>query len=375
MLDKLGNTKFLTYSATALKSVLGIFFIVSALAKFVSIDSFNIYLFSFGFLSFRLSVIVGWLAISTEILLGVALLSNRHHRFVCLLNVLMLLGFTFFLVYAWFVGRTDSCHCMGELLPFDPIHSILKNAVLLVLLFWVWKYSRRDFRPRWWLVLPAVLLAQGLIVLAGFKGWIRMNFYDLQYSTTLSVIMAVVAVLATFAFSCRRWIEVLMGLVPYVAVFVLCTAACLAPVRGTVPVNADLLSKVINTGGSLADSDLASGRKVLSFYSKSCQYCRRMSETLSMIQKRHNLPFEAFVTVFPSDTVHGLDAFYDTPYAVRFNPTAVSPDEFVNITYGGAPLVVLLDNGSVAETYGSGYVSESKIVEFVSRKQTCQSPQ
>lgn len=366
MHDFLGNKRWAATLASVLKILLGAFFIVSALSKFVSIENFNIYIFSFGFLPFRLSVIVGWLAISTELLLGVALLSNRRHRIVCLLNVLMLIAFTLFLIYAWFVGRNDSCHCMGDLLPFDPMHSVLKNAVLLLLLLFVWKYASREFRPRWWLVLPVVVLAQGVIVLSGFMGWIRMNFFDLQYSTTLAVLMAAVAVIATFRFSRRIWVELLLCLVPYVAVFVLCTAACLAPVSGTIPVNSELLDKTIGPDGALADNGLTDGHKVLSFYSKGCQYCRRTSETISMIQQRHNLPADAFVTVFAGDTIHGLDAFYDTPYAVRFNPMAIPSDDFLRITYGAAPLVVLLDNGKIVETYGSGYISESKIVEFVS---------
>lgn len=353
--------------ATVLKCLLGIFFMVSALSKFVSIDNFNIYVFSFGFLSFRLAVIVGWLAVSTELLLGVALLVNRHHRLVSLLCILMLIVFSLFLVYAWFIGRTDNCHCMGDLLPFDPMHSVLKNAVLLLLALFVWRYADSEWRPRWWLVLPLVLLAQGFIVLSGFRGWVRMNFFDLQYSCTLMALMAVVAVLATFKFSRRLWVEILMCLTPYVAVFILCTAACLAPVRGTIPVNGELLDSTISAEGPLGDRHLTEGHKVLCFYSKSCQYCKRTSETLSMIQKRHDLPSEAFVTAFPADTVHGLERFYDSPYAVRFTISAVPADDFLRITYGNAPLVVLLDNGEVVETYGSGYISESKIVDFLTK--------
>ena len=364
-----GKCKTLTVAATVVKMLLGAFFIVSALAKFVSIDNFNVYVFSFGFLPFRLSVIVGWLAVSAEMLLGIALLSNRHHRVVCLLCSLLLLFFTLFLVYAWFSGRTDSCHCMGDLLPFDPIRSVLKNAVLLVLLLFAWRFADSAWRQRWWIALLAVLAAQGLIVVCGLNGWIRMNYYDLQYSSTLSALVALVALLATFKFTQRAWIEALMSLVPFVAVFILSTAACLAPVRGKVPVNADLLSEIIGDDGTLADSHLTEGRKVLSFYSKRCQYCRRTSETLSMIQKRHDLPVEAFVTVFPGDTIHGLDAFYDTPYAVRFSPRAVQLDDFLRITYGSAPLVVLLDNGTVVETYGSGFISEYRITDFLNNKQ------
>ncbi len=359
------SRRLITVLATVLKCLLGIFFIVSALSKFVGIDNFNIYIFSFGFLSFRMSVIVGWLAVSTELLLGVALLSNRRHRLVSILCLLMLLAFSLFLIYAWFVGRTDSCHCMGDLLPFDPLRSVLKNAVLILLTLVVYYFADREWHPRWWLVLPLVLLAQAFIVLSGFVGWIRMNFYDLQYSCTLAVVMAVVAVLSTFKFTRRLWVEVVMCLVPYVAVFILCTAACLAPVRGSIPVNGELLDATIGGDGPLADRHLTEGHKVLCFYSKSCQYCKRTSETLSMIQKRHDLPYNAFVTAFPGDTIHGLEKFYDNPYAVRFPLAALPSEDFLRITYGSAPLVVLLDDGAVVETYGSGYISESKIVDFL----------
>lgn len=354
-----------TVIATVLKCCLGAFFIISALSKFVSIDNFNIYVFSFGILSFRLSVIVGWLAVSTELLLGVALLLNRHHRLVSLLCTLLLLGFTLFLIYAWFIGRTDSCHCMGDLLPFDPMRSVMKNAVLILLVLFSWRYADTEWRSRWWIVLPAILLAQGLIVLCGFRGWIRMNFFDLQYSSTLAVVLAVAAVLLTFRFAQRRWVELLMCLVPYVTVFILTTAACLAPVRGSVPVNSEILNAVVGERGPLADKHLTEGHKVVTFFSKSCQYCKRTSETLSMMQRRHDLPKEAFVTVFPGDTIHGLERFYDTPYAVRFPLSSVSSEDFLRITYGNAPLVVLLDDGEIVETYGSGFISESKIVEFV----------
>lgn len=354
--------------ATVLKFLLGAFFVFSALSKFVSIDNFNIYIFSFGFLSLRLSIVVGWLAVSTEMLLGVALLSNRHHRLVCLLNLLLLIAFTFFLLYAWFAGRTDSCHCMGDLMPFDPIRSILKNAVLILLVLFAMRYANDSWRQRWWIALPIVLVVQGLIVLCGFQGWVKMNYYDLQYSTTLSVLMAVVAALASLRFSRRLWVEILMCLTPYVAVFILCTAACLAPVHGSVPVNSDKLAATIGMGGALEDCNLTHGRKVVSFYSKSCQYCRRTSEAISMIQQRHDLPKEAFYTVFPGDTVHGLDKFYSSPYAVRFSLLAIPSDDFVQIIYGSAPLVVLLDDGKVCGTYGSGYISETELVEFLKMK-------
>ena len=180
--------------------------------------------------------------------------------------------------------------------------------------------------------------------------------------------MAVVSVIATFAFADRWWVQVLMALTPYVAVFVLCTAASLMPVEGKIPVNTQVLAQATGPGGHLESAHVTEGRKVVGFYSKTCQYCRRTSEKLSVIQERHNLPEEAFVTVFPGDTIHGIVGFYDTPYARKFNLQSVDPDMFLQITCGSAPLVVLLEDGKIVETYGSGYLSESKVVEFLSKK-------
>lgn len=359
--------KALSYTATGLKLLLGVFFMISALAKFVSVDNFNIYVFSFGMLSFRMSVLIGWLAISTELLLGIALLSGRLHRWVCLSATLLLLVFSFFLLYSHFIGRTDSCHCMGDLLPFEPLRSILKNSLLLLLILFVWKFALCDWRPRWWLTLPLVVAAQAFMVLAGYRGWIHMNYYDLQYSSTLMGCCAVVVVLLSFGFSNRWWIQLIMAMVPYVTVFILSTAACLMPVEGSIPVNTAILTQETNEG-QLANANINDGHKVVAFYSKGCNYCRRASEKLSMIQQRHDLPEEAFVTVFPSDTIHGLDKFYDTPYAKRFSLNAVSSDSFLKITCGRAPLIILMNNGKIEATYGSGYLSESEVTKFLTQK-------
>ena len=126
-------SKILNISALALKYFLGAMFIFSALSKFIEIDLLNIYIFSFNIFSLNLSIILGWLLISFELVLGVALLSNRHHRWVCVGNLLLLIAFTLFLIIAQLLGRTDNCHCMGDLLPFSPvaIYSVSYPSVIV----------------------------------------------------------------------------------------------------------------------------------------------------------------------------------------------------------------------------------------------------
>lgn len=357
--------KSLHISADILKMLLGIFFVVSALAKFVAIDNFNIYVFSFGVFSYNFAVIIGWLAVSTELLLGVALITNRHHRWVCLANVLLLLGFTLFLVYAHLLGRTDSCHCMGDLLPFDPVRSILKNAVLLLLLLFVWKFANADRKPRWWLSLILTFIPLVMIVAAGWLGLCHMTFFDLQYVCTLMLCMMVVAVLLSLPCFKHWWLQAIMAVVPYVAMFILSTAANWISIEGDIPYNKGLFEETISSGS--VGHEVATGRKVVGMYSKTCPYCRMASEKLSMIQQRNNLDYDKFVTIFPGDTAEGLAFFYRDSYAIRFNTDLIAVDTFMQITYGQFPLVLLVEDGKPLKVYNQNTLSEHQIVDFINQ--------
>ena len=126
-----GN-KYLQWSALATRMLLGVLFIVSAVAKLVEIDTFELYIFSYHLLPLTLSFLAARLVIVAEMLCGIGLLANIWKRLVDTCTMAMLVVFTLFLGYSALSGRTDSCHCMGSLIELDPVKSIVKNALLIV---------------------------------------------------------------------------------------------------------------------------------------------------------------------------------------------------------------------------------------------------
>lgn len=360
------KNKLPRYTATLLKLFLGAFFVFSALAKFVSIDLLNIYIYSFGIFSLNLSIVAAWLLISLELLLGVALMANKYHKWVCMANLMLLVAFTLFLGYAQLVGRTDNCHCLGELLPFSPVESMLKNAVLIVLLLVVWKYADPQMRIRWWVPLSIMALLIGLMYLSGRRGWVHMTLIDFQYCATLVACMAVVGVVFTTKLGNKLWLQGLLALVPVVAIFVLSVAAGWLHKSNTNMVNEAKLTEAITDDAQLGCAGLGKGRKVLCLFSRTCGYCRIASQKITMIQHRNDLPAEAIVTAFPGEDTVGIAAFYQNG-AQRYQEYLIDPTSSVMITYGQFPTVVLLEDGKVQAAYGHGDISESRIVNFLKK--------
>lgn len=364
--------------ARILKLLLGALFVFSALAKFVSIDEVYVYIYSFGFLSLNLSVVAGWFLIGTELLLGMMLIGGWHHRWVCLANLLMLLGFCGFLSYSFFIGRTDNCHCFGELLPFDPLRSLLKNAVLIVLSLIVWRFGQPSqafeeklssgklllYKP-WCFILSivAVVVPAGLIALSGFMGWMHMTFIDLEYTCVLVAVILAAVVLLEMRWIKSVWVRAAVALAPYVALLVLSTYVKLFGSEDSAPYSETKLEQLMADGAALDPID--EGRRVVAFYSRTCSYCRKASHTLTLIQQRNNLDEEYFINVFPGNDSTDLSVFFQDNNATQYQHWMISPQDFVELTQYSFPLILLLDNGKVVHCYGHGDISETQIRSFL----------
>ena len=79
----------------------------------------------------------------------------------------MLLLFSLFLCFAILIGRTDSCQCFGKWIDIPPAPSLLKNAVLIVIVLAYNRFGgdgqiRCGSRLRGWLT--AALVVAALVV-------------------------------------------------------------------------------------------------------------------------------------------------------------------------------------------------------------------
>ena len=295
--------------ALVLRMALGALFIVSAIAKLIGIDRFEIYIFSFNLLPLTWSMMAARLVIVAELLVGIGLMANIAKRLVDTCALLMLVCFTLFLGYAALSGRTDSCQCMGSLVEFDPLQSIAKNAVLLLLLVVAMGARPWSWRPRWFVWLPVVLA-------------------------------------------------------PTVTVFVLSAPDNWLFGPSDEIYNAEQLDSAIAPDGELAPLKLAEGRHAVAFLSPGCQFCRMADEKLTHICRRNGLDSTAFVYIIPAADSTVAPLTLDTVSFIRPGHL-VPPMTFALITYGQRPMLMLMENGKVTATCHYRNINEKQILEFL----------
>lgn len=246
-------------AALTLRLLLGGLFLVSGAAKLFAIDDFELYLFSYGFLSLNFCFIVARLCIGAEFLLGGLLLAGWWSRWVDLAAVLILCAFSVFLCYAALIGRTDSCNCMGRLASMPPSVSLLKNAVLLVL----------------------------LLVLARLQGSGDGNGGG-RFRVWLGAAMCVVAFVVPFVVSVPdNW---LYG-------------------ADDAPYDKELFAQFVE------DEHLGEGTQLVAFLTPGCPYCRMSREKLASIQKRNHLD-ESRMHYYEPDDI-GVYMFFKITQGMR----------------------------------------------------------
>ncbi len=292
--------------------LLGIFFIVSAVAKLIDIDRFEVYIFSYNILSLNTSFLVARMVIICEMLVGIGLVSNLFKRWVDTCAMLMLVGFTLFLGYACLIGREDSCQCMGALVDIDPTRSILKNALLILLLLFAMGARPWQWRPRWFVWLPAVIA-------------------------------------------------------PVVTVFILSAPDNWLFGPSDEIYNADEFATAIQPEGLLDTLNLDEGRHVLAFLTPGCPFCRMADEKLTHICRRNDLDSAAFVYLCPTADSTLAPLTLDTTTFIR--PCYLIPSlTYALITYGQRPIVFLTDQGHVVGTCHYRNIDERRLVEFLDPK-------
>ncbi|MBP5205838.1 MAG: DoxX family protein, partial [Bacteroidales bacterium] len=141
-------SKTATIIKTIIRFLIGLMFVVSAVLKLFSLDSFEIYIYSLDFFGFVMSGFVARCVIAAELLLGCFLIAKILYKPAWWLTMAMMVVFTLFLVYVVLFRNDANCHCMGELVELNPAWSIVKNLVLILLLLLIRKEDDWHFRGK-----------------------------------------------------------------------------------------------------------------------------------------------------------------------------------------------------------------------------------
>lgn len=297
----------------AVKILLGLFFLVSAVLKFLAMDSFEIYIYSFHFFSLNASFMIARLAIIFEVILGIGLISNTLHKVYWWGSLAMLTGYTLLLLYALYIGRTDSCHCFGDFIQLDPKQSLIKNGVLIFIFLMIYNSEELETPLRW-----------------------PFFFLNIMAST--------------------------------IAVFVI------SPPDNYTPnydpehvVQMELFEETLNQP-PFVNMNLREGKKVLCFFSTSCAYCEMAARKLSLMQRFYGFPAKNITCVFVGTSL-GVARFYKEVGSPAYR--YILCDDIVKVLEiidGNVPVIVFMENGEVVHEYGFRNMREDEIKAFFEEK-------
>lgn len=292
---------------SALKVLLGLVFIVSAVLKVFDMDRFEIYVYSYHFFNLNFSFFVARAAIILELVLGVGLLSQTMHKLYWWCSVAMLGGYSLLLIYALTLGRTDSCHCFGDFLQLDPKQSLIKNGVLLVLFLLIYKMDswRTPFR---WLILIIAIMASSIGV---FVASPPDNMANSDPAHNLQV---------------------------------------------------ELFDEMLHEA-PLDSLHLDEGKQMVCFFSAGCEYCQTAARKLSLMQQFHGFPREKITYLFMGDELE-VARFYELSESDRYREVIYPDARMLKAVKGNLPTIVFMENGEVVKECGLRDMQEDEIKGF-----------
>lgn len=312
--------------------LLGAMFLTAAILKLLSIDYFEIYIYSFNIFSFTLTTVVSRLLISVELLLGLGLILKIYYKQVWWLSMLMMVGFTLFLIYVIIFRNDDNCHCFGELVKLNPSESIYKNIVSIVLLLVVRKEDDYKFgtKSKKWIIGISLLVS----IILSFVVFPM----DTIYNKIVSKNKDINAVAFEEAIKDTRTMSRLY----------------FDKKNDSVVVRHDTLSVI----------DMSSDRYIVSFISAGCNFCKLGAKKLSMIIENNeidNRHLKFLVWGYDSDIVEFMNETNTAGYEYWF----INPMKSLEITYGKFPTYIWIDDGQIVASGDLRDLEEKMIVGFL----------
>ncbi len=299
---------------TALRILIGIVFILSAILKLSPIAPFENLLLKLDIVPWNLVPFAARGIIGFEFLLGFMLVANVYIIHSLRVTLFTLIGFSLFLGYLHvFVSSQDNCGCFGEIVELNPIQSIIKNCLLILVVLYVLRNKT---------VLPSNMFSK----------------FQLYIATLIIV--------GSFALPFIFNIPILAG-----------EEGNYVIKPGMKISHPSMKSVVFNTKDTV---DVTQNKHVLCFASLTCSTCKFAISKLESIHKKH--PEFAISIIFLDvpqrdsllSEVRIKTGLQTIPY------TFVPAEDFFKTSHNKLPFIMFVDNGQIKNlrNYSDLYIGD-----------------
>lgn len=311
----MSNRSSLNVLKLTIRLLLGVFFIGTAVLKLLSIDSFEVYIYSFGIVNFVTTTFLSRLLIFIELLIGISLILKLCFKQIWWLTMLMMAGFMLFLVYAAIFRSDSNCHCFGSFIELNPMQSIVKNIIVLALLFVIRKEKSHDYKPllRKWLVVGTIII-----------------------SLIIAFVLLPMDVIYNRIYSEREEVN-------------------------TVAFYESLNDSTYFDGEKLMD--VSEGRYLINYALAGCKYCRIGAEKLTLMVDKHQIPHDRVKFVIGGND-EAIARFIEITGTSDYEHRKIPASKFMAITYGKFPLYIFVEDGKVVKAGDFRIIDDEIITEF-----------
>ena len=305
----MSNLNSLNIIKLIIRLLLGVFFISTAVLKLLSIDSFEVYIYSFGIVNYLTVTFLSRLLISIELLIGISLIFKIYFRQIWWLTMLIMAGFTLFLIYAAIFRNDSNCHCFGSLIELNPSQSIIKNIITIALLLFIRNEKSHDYKPlmRKWLI--GISIAVSIII----------PFVLVPMDVIYNKIHSEKENINTVAFY-----------------------------------------------ESLSDStyrELQQGRYLINYALAGCKFCRLGAEKLVLMVDRYQIPHDRMKFIIGGSD-EAIDRFIEITGTSDYQHWKIPAPQFMAITFGMFPLYVFVEDGKVVKAGDFRILDDDVLMEF-----------
>ena len=319
---KVQSSEFKVQSSKFINILIGSVFIIAAILKLISIDEFEIYIYSFDIFGFLLTTFVSRIIIIGEFILGLFLILKVNYKLTWRLTFISLILFTLFLIYVAIFRQDTNCHCFGELVELSPLESIIKNLVMMALL----------------------ILGQRTLVPEPVEGK--------NIGTSTSSVTETVQSSKLKAQSSK--FRVLLVLTCSLVVFIISPPDSIYKMIystekevSTVDLykSFDEVVKIDFTEEGLVFDSISSFKEkenqLIVVVSSGCKYCRLGLKKLSLIMKNEDLATDN-VDIFIWGSPEGIENFRSETMTEDYAYWHIMPNRAIEITYGRFPIFISL---------------------------------
>lgn len=362
--------KALFISQNSIRILLGLFFIMSAVMKVLSIDTFVIYVFSFKLFPFIITEILCRLLIAFEMLLGLFLILKVQYKWVWWISMATMIGFTLFLTYVTIFRNDTNCHCFGDIIEVKPLVSIFKNLAVMGVMMLVYGKCNRSL----------------------CLGWLKNEEGKEKFHCELVPDRDVFCSGTDYPKLAKILIYSIGGIAIFVATFV-----CFPPnaIFNKVFSRHDLVAtpvyeKAINdslvylhftnikhdeakdTVTFKVDTNYYQKQKgtyIIAVVSSGCKYCKQSCELVHNIFDRNNLPSDKLQFWMWGSNPQHCARFLRITKSWEHDAYRISPVLAVDMVYGSFPTFLVVRDGKIINAFDYRGVEEGKIVKYVKEEE------